>query len=540
MFNKRVFIISNKIIHMTGIKEKQMKRIYNLYYKKIRLKNNSLIYLLNIFNVFSFIYSDFSLFFRISILSYICKQNLIKKINVKTRKIFIYFIVKMVKNLYSQRNNVISFRPISISTNIYFKDGIKLYNFQELCVSKIFNLGCINSGIILLPCGSGKTLLGISLISIINSNTLCIVVNTLLMSQWKNQILKWTHINPNNIILIDSFRNNILSCFKLIIDIRFDALVNICTYRIISYSGFRSGVGSKIVNKIFSSYWSVVMLDEAHLLISKNLLKTISHLKAKTIVGLTAIFPKKIYKSTGIGKVLGPILYKANNRLLALDGKIATLNYYDIIVNIENEDVIDTVVNNINIRKTQQYTKILKNELNKNKILICQFLKNHFENLGHYKILIYSDNIKLLKILKNILKVPLIDGKTSKKLKELTINNFNSLDTVNTILVSKAGDSSIDIPNANIIIQISLNQDSSIRKVQRAGRIMRANSKHKIKNTSFFFNITSEISTLKNKTENRRKVFEDHSFRVKKYYSKIINYYGNRKLVFFTTHSSLN
>ena len=114
--------------------------------------------------------------------------------------------------------------------------------------------------------------------------------------------------------------------------------------------------------------------------------------------------------------------------------------------------------------------------MNPNKFMACQYLMTYHENFRKDKVIVFSDNIFALREYATALKRPLIYGDTSHAERTRVLHAFKYSNEINTIFLSKVGDNSIDIPEANVIIQISSHAGSRRQEAQRLGRILRPQS----------------------------------------------------------------
>ncbi len=135
--------------------------------------------------------------------------------------------------------------------------------------------------------------------------------------------------------------------------------------------------------------------------------------------------------------------------------------------------------------------KALLFAMNPNKFRNCQFLINYHEQRGD-KIIVFSDNIFALKQYAIKLKKPFIYGPTSGTERLRILSQFQRNPTVNTIFISKVGDNSIDLPEANVIIQISSHYGSRRQEAQRLGRILRPKTKSNEEFNAFFYTLVSK------------------------------------------------
>jgi DNA excision repair protein ERCC-3 len=128
--------------------------------------------------------------------------------------------------------------------------------------------------------------------------------------------------------------------------------------------------------------------------------------------------------------------------------------------------------------------------MNPNKIRACQFLINYHERRGD-KIIVFADDLLALKEYATQLKKPFICGETSGRERLIVLKQFQHNSAVNTIFISKVGDTSIDLPEATVIIQISSHYGSRRQEAQRLGRILRPKPRSEEEHNAFFYSLVS-------------------------------------------------
>jgi DNA excision repair protein ERCC-3 len=120
-------------------------------------------------------------------------------------------------------------------------------------LAKMFGNGRARSGIIVLPCGAGKTLTGVTAAQTIKKSCVCLATNAVSVLQWKYQFQKWTNIPDDRISVFTSDQKEILHP---------EACVLITTYTMISYSGKRSDQSQQVMDQITGREWGILLMDE--------------------------------------------------------------------------------------------------------------------------------------------------------------------------------------------------------------------------------------------------------------------------------------
>jgi len=165
--------------------------------------------------------------------------------------------------------------------------------------------------------------------------------------------------------------------------------------------------------------------------------------------------------------IIGPKLYEADWMQLENEGYIAKASCYVVPVSLTSEFFLEYENCQQPIKK-----KDLFYILHPLKFQVCQFLINYHEKRGD-KIIVFLDNVFALRFYAEKLKKPFIDGDVKVKERLRILEDFKSGSGGNTIFLSRVGDTSIDLPDARVIIQVSFHDGSRRQEAQRLGRILR-------------------------------------------------------------------
>lgn len=361
------------------------------------------------------------------------------------------------------------------SLEINLRPTTIIRDYQEHSLSKMFAENRARSGIIILPCGAGKTLVGIAATCTIKKRTFIMCTSAVSVEQWRKEILKYTTI-PDKAISRFTSDTKEKSCL--------DNDIIITTYNMIVFNRARSKGTMKIMENIKNKVWGLLILDEVHV-VPANIFRTVTtNISAYTKLGLTATFLREDKKITDLNFLIGPKLHEANWYDLANSGHIANVSCIEIWCQMPN------VFFREYLKETPRIKRLLYT-MNPTKFNVCKYLINKHEALGD-KIIVFSDNLFALKRYAIRLKKPYIYGPTSQAERMLILSEFRKNPLVNTIFLSKVGDTSIDIPEANCLIQISSHYGSRRQEAQRLGRILRAKKKAFDGFNAFFYSLISK------------------------------------------------
>ncbi|XP_062218305.1 general transcription and DNA repair factor IIH helicase subunit XPB1-like [Phragmites australis] len=355
--------------------------------------------------------------------------------------------------------------------------------YQEKSLSKMFGNGRARSGIIVLPCGAGKSLVGVSAACRIKKSCLCLATNAVSVDQWAFQFKLWSTIKDDH---ISRFTSDNKEKFRGM------AGVVVTTYNMVAFGGKRSEDSEKIIEEIRNREWGLLLMDEVHVVPAQMFRKVISITKSHCKLGLTATLVREDERITDLNFLIGPKLYEANWLDLVKGGFIANVQCAEVWCPMTKEFFAEY------LKKENSKKKQVLYVMNPIKFRACEFLIRFHEQQRGDKIIVFADNLFALTAYAMKLRKPMIYGATSHAERTRILYQFKNSPEVNTIFLSKVGDNSIDIPEANVIIQISSHAGSRRQEAQRLGRILRAKGKHqdrmaggKEEYNAFFYSLVS-------------------------------------------------
>jgi len=355
------------------------------------------------------------------------------------------------------------FRNDNINPNVPLfdlKPITRIRRYQERSLAKMFGNGRARSGIIVLPCGAGKTLTGVTAAQTIKKSCVCLATNAVSVLQWKHQFQKWTNIPDDRISVFTSDQKDQLHP---------DACVLITTYTMISYNGKRSEQSQKVMDQITGREWGCLLMDEVHVVPARMFRRVIGSVKAHTRLGLTATLVREDDLISDLNFLIGPKLYEANWMDLTAQGYLANVQCVEVWCPMTGPFMKEYLM------ASNARLKQLLYVMNPSKLRAVEFLVRFHEARGD-KIIVFSDLVYSLKLYAEMLKRPLIYGETPERERQAILGTFRASDALRTICISKVGDTSIDLPEANVIVQVSSHFGSRRQEAQRLGRILRPKS----------------------------------------------------------------
>eukprot|EP00753_Platysulcus_tardus_P018963 PLAT7035.7.p1 GENE.PLAT7035.7~~PLAT7035.7.p1 ORF type:complete len:601 (+),score=254.89 PLAT7035.7:613-2415(+) len=373
-------------------------------------------------------------------------------------------------------------------------------SYQEKSLNKMFGNGRARSGIIVLPCGAGKTLVGITACSTIKKSCLILCTSAVAVEQWKEQFKLWTTLHPR-------FVRRFTSKHKEMPENEAEACVIITTYSMIAHTGRRTEETKRIMDLLSRKEWGLLLMDEVHVVPAKMFRTVITRTSSHCKLGLTATLVREDELISDLSFLIGPKLYEANWMDLTQMGHIARVQCAEVWCPMTAEFY------NIYLEDTSR-RRMLLYAMNPSKFHACWYLIRTHEQRGD-KIIVFSDNVFALRCYAEVLKKPFIYGKTAQQERERLLKEFQHNPAVNVIFMSKVGDNSINLPEASVIIQISSHFGSRRQEAQRLGRILRPKSVMGKGFNAFFYTLVSTDTKEMVYSEKRQQFLVDQGYAFK-------------------------
>ncbi len=323
------------------------------------------------------------------------------------------------------------------------------------------------SGVVVLPCGAGKTVVGIGTMARLGTHTLILTTNTTALRQWRDEILDKTDLTADDVGEYSGHTKEIKP-------------VTITTYQILTY---RKSRDSPFVHfKIFDdAQWGLIVYDEVHLL-PAPVFRAVANLQSMRRLGLTATLVREDGKEEEVFSLIGPKKYDVPWRVLEGRGFIANASCTEIRVPFDDDDL------RLEYALAEPRTKYRLAATNPRKLdTLKRLLQVHKDD----RILIIGQYLDQLDHVSNLLKAEIITGKTPQKVREVLYEKFRTGE-VQVLVVSKVANFAVDLPDANVAIQISGTFGSRQEEAQRLGRILRP--KKGVNNAHFYTVVTRDSS----------------------------------------------
>lgn len=321
------------------------------------------------------------------------------------------------------------------------EDGWHLRDYQEYATDAFWSGG---SGVVVLPCGAGKTIVGAAAMAKAQSTTLILVTNTVAGRQWRDELLRRTTLSPNDIGEYSGEKKEIKP-------------ITIATYQVVT----RKTKGEYRALELFDSRdWGLIIYDEVHLL-PAPVFRMTSDLHSRRRLGLTATLVREDGREGDVFSLIGPKRYDAPWKELEMAGYIATAECIEVRVDMDPEErmLYATAQPRDRYRIAAQASAKLR--------AVDKILASHDQQA-----LIIGGYVDQLRELGEHLDAPVIDGTTSTAKREKLFQQFREGELA-ILVVSKVANFSIDLPEAALAIQVSGTFGSRQEEAQRLGRLLR-------------------------------------------------------------------
>jgi DNA excision repair protein ERCC-3 len=365
-------------------------------------------------------------------------------------------------------------------------------------------------GVVALPCGSGKTVVGIAFMAALKTNTLILTANTAALHQWIEELLDKTTLERSQIAEYSGESKAI-------------APVTIATYQILTWSPRRSDDNNittyddtdelgdnttSLLNnaQLIKKYphfdlfrgrgWGLIIYDEVQLL-PAPVFRVTAELQGLRRLGLTATLVREDRQEDAVFSLVGPKRYDVPWRELERKGWIAAAVCHEVRLDLPEDLKIPYAVAD----KREKYRIASENPAKDEAVL--ELVANHPDDF----ILVIGQYIRQLERLSSLLGAPLITGKTPGKMREEVYNAFRK-GQERVIVVSKVANFAIDLPDASMAVQVSGSFGSRQEEAQRLGRILRPKARN-----SYFYSLVSCYTVEEDFAAARQKFLAEQGYK---------------------------
>lgn len=318
------------------------------------------------------------------------------------------------------------------------------------------------SGVIVLPCGAGKTIVGIAAMAKLQKSTLVLTTSITSVKQWRRELLDKTDLDE---AAVGEFTGETKTI----------APVTLATYQIVTYRPTKADdfPHFDIFNK---RDWGLIIYDEVHLL-PAPVFRVTADIQARRRLGLTATLVREDGREGDVFTLIGPKKYDVPWRALEAKGWIAEASCSEVRCALPEELRMEYAV----APWRQKYRVASENPT---KMEVCARLINRF---AESRLLIIGQYLHQLRQIARRFDIPLITGQTSQAEREKLYGQFRRGE-IRQLILSKVGNFALDLPDANVLIQVSGTFGSRQEEAQRLGRILRPKTNGK---GAHFFTLTT-------------------------------------------------
>jgi DNA excision repair protein ERCC-3 len=357
----------------------------------------------------------------------------------------------------------------------------KIRPYQELAAEGFWHGG---SGVVVLPCGAGKTIVGAAAMAHAKATTLILVTNTIAARQWREELLKRTTLNEDEIGEYSGAKKEIRP-------------VTIATYQVMTKK--KNGVYAHL--DLFDSYdWGLIIYDEVHLL-PAPIFRFTADIQSRRRLGLTATLVREDGMEGEVFSLIGPKRFDVPWKEIEAQGYIAPAECIEVRVNLTETERLEYATAEPENRYRTCATTRTKRDV------VQALVEKHADD----QVLVIGQYIDQLDDLSETLGAPLIKGETPIKEREVLFNQFRTGE-IKCLVVSKVANFSIDLPDATIAIQVSGAFGSRQEEAQRLGRILRPKSDGR---GAKFYSVISRDTIDQDFAQNRQRFLAEQGYSYK-------------------------
>ncbi|CAN5542418.1 DEAD/DEAH box helicase [soil metagenome] len=322
------------------------------------------------------------------------------------------------------------------------QDDWHLRDYQQQAIDNFFKGG---SGVVVLPCGAGKTLVGAGAMATADTTTLILVTNTVSARQWRSELLKRTTLTEDE---VGEYSGHVKEIKP----------VTIATYQILTAK--RKGEYAHLA-LLDALDWGLIIYDEVHLL-QAPVFKLTAELQARRRLGLTATLVREDGRESDVFSLIGPKRFDAPWKEIEAQGFISPASCYEVRIDLPDEERLEYAASADDQRYRLAATAPAKMQVVKE--LVAKHEGERIRVIGQY-----LDQIDELALALN---APKLTGATPIDERERLYDEFRDGRT-KVLVVSKVANFSVDLPEATVAIQVSGSFGSRQEEAQRLGRLLR-------------------------------------------------------------------
>ena len=358
------------------------------------------------------------------------------------------------------------------------ESGWGLRPYQHRAVDSFTEGG---SGVVVLPCGAGKTLVGAAAMAATKTTTLTLVTNTVSARQWRDELLKRTSLTPEE---IGEYSGQVKEVKP----------VTIATYQILTAK--RKGEYAHLA-LLDALDWGLVVYDEVHLL-PAPVFKLTADLQARRRLGLTATLVREDGREGDVFSLIGPKRFDAPWKEIEAQGFISPAACYEVRIDLPPSDRLEYAAAADDERYRLAATAHAKINV------VRDLVKRHKGE----RILVIGQYLDQIDLLAESLDAPKITGATPVDEREVLFQAFRE-GSISLLVVSKVANFSVDLPEASVAIQVSGSFGSRQEEAQRLGRLLRPKTSG---HTASFYTLIARDTVDQDFAQNRQRFLAEQGY----------------------------
>ena len=358
------------------------------------------------------------------------------------------------------------------------QDGWKIRKYQELAAEGFWHGG---SGVVVLPCGAGKTIVGAAAMAHAKATTLILVTNTVAARQWREELLRRTDLNEDDIGEYSGAKKEIRP-------------VTIATYQVMTTR--KQGVYAHL--DLFDAIdWGLIIYDEVHLL-PAPIFRFTADIQSRRRLGLTATLVREDGMEGEVFSLIGPKRFDVPWKEIEAQGYIAPADCVEVRITLTDAERL-----NYATAEQEDRYRFCATSQTKKEVAIA-LARQHAND----QVLVIGQYLEQLDQLSEALGVPVIKGETPVKERERLFALFRTGE-IKCLVVSKVANFSIDLPEATIAIQVSGTFGSRQEEAQRLGRILRPKADGR---TARFYSLVARDTVDQDFAQNRQRFLAEQGY----------------------------
>ncbi|MCS5499337.1 DEAD/DEAH box helicase [Cnuibacter physcomitrellae] len=353
-----------------------------------------------------------------------------------------------------------------------------LRDYQQQAVTSFVDHG---SGVVVLPCGAGKTLVGAGAMAEIKANTLILVTNTVSARQWRSELLRRTSLTEDEIGEYSGAVKDVKP-------------VTIATYQILTS---KRGGAYRHLELLDALDWGLIVYDEVHLL-PAPVFKLTADLQARRRLGLTATLVREDGRESDVFSLIGPKRYDAPWKEIEAQGYISPAECFEVRVDLSHSERLE-------------YAAAADDERYRLAASAPEKLAATRELIDRHpgeQVLVIGQYLDQLEALSEALNVPQITGATPVDERERLFQAFRDGEE-RILVVSKVANFSVDLPEASVAIQVSGSFGSRQEEAQRLGRLLRPKESG---HTASFYTLVTRDTVDAEFAQNRQRFLAEQGY----------------------------